>query len=166
MTIETPDVTVKVSRELLAELSTWSEPVQVRIERIGGEWDMIFRRLDGDPVTLRREDAQRLFDLATDSPLICSGSFETDDVVVLRRLAALIGVDPNVATPDEFAAQYPHPFKRRPVHAKMLGGETGEQAQARIAEERADPGCRVGKYGRWCGKPADDPIHTHEGAPA
>lgn len=111
------------------------------------------------PVTLRREDAQRLFDLATDSPLVCSGSFETDDVVVLRRLAEAIGVDPNVATPDEFAAQYPHLFKRRAVHAVMGYTETGEQAQARIAEERADPSCRVGPHGRWCGKLADDPIH-------
>lgn len=159
MNIETPDVTVKVSRELLTGLDAWSEPVQVRVEQIGGEHTMIARRHD---CAISREDLRRLFDLATDSPLICSGSFETDDVVVLRRLAELIGVDPNVATPDEFAAQYPHPFKRRPVHAKMLGSETGEKAQARIAEERADPGCRVGKYGRWCGKPADDPIHTAE----
>jgi hypothetical protein len=110
-------------------------------------------------VTLAFEDAQRLFDLATDSPLVCSGSFETDDVVVLRRLAATIGVDPNRATPDEFAAQYPHPFKRRHVYAEMRPAETGPEAQARIAEERADPKCQVGTYGRRCGKLIDDPIH-------
>lgn len=39
-----PDVTVKVSRELLAELAEWSEPVQVMVTQVGGEYDMIFRR--------------------------------------------------------------------------------------------------------------------------
>lgn len=117
-------------------------------------------RVVDDPITISREDAQRLFDLATDSPLICSGSFETDDVVVLRRLAGLIGVDPNVATPDEFAAQYPHPHKRRAVFAEMRYDETSERARERIAEERDDPKCQVGTYGRRCWKLADDPIHT------
>lgn len=46
MTIETPEVTVKVSREILAELTRWSEPVQVMIENIGGEYTMIARRHD------------------------------------------------------------------------------------------------------------------------
>lgn len=136
----------------------------------GVEWDGALaaarayaeRSCDGEafPVTIRREDAQRLFDLATDSPLVCSGSFETDDVVVLRKLAALIGVDPAIATPDEFASQYPHQHKRRAVGGAMAYGETGEQARARIARERADQTCWVGTYGRRCGKLADDPIHA------
>lgn len=46
MISETPDVTVKVSRELLTELATWSEPVQVMVEHIGGEYTMIARRHD------------------------------------------------------------------------------------------------------------------------
>lgn len=42
--METPDVTVKVSRELLAELGQWSKPVQVMIERLPtGEYEMIAR---------------------------------------------------------------------------------------------------------------------------
>ena len=44
--IETPEIAVKVSRELLAELATWSEPVQVMVERVGGEYTMIARRHD------------------------------------------------------------------------------------------------------------------------
>lgn len=59
-------------------------------------------------VTIGFEDARHLFDLAVDTPLVCSGSFDTDDVNVLRRIAVLIGVDPNGITPDEFASQYPH----------------------------------------------------------
>lgn len=117
-----------------------------------------------EQITIRLDDIRHLFDLAVDTPLVCSGSFDTDDVELLRRIAVLLGVDPNGITPDEFAALYPHQFKRRPVFAEMLGSETGEQAQARIAEERADSRCQVGTYGRRCGKPADDPIHAEHRA--
>lgn len=44
--VETPEVTVKVSRELLAELAMWSDPVQVMVEWVGGEYTMIARRHD------------------------------------------------------------------------------------------------------------------------
>jgi hypothetical protein len=148
---------------------------------------------DTTPPPLSLDDLKHLFDLATDSPLACSGSFDSDDVGLLRKVAALIGVDPNSpdVTPDEFAANYPHPHKRRPVVAEMLQvgewvgpdgqvitheerlanagdgryhyrprSETGGEAQARIAEERADGTCQVGPYGRRCGRLADDPIHT------
>lgn len=41
---EQATVTVKVSPELITELSTWSEPVQVMITRqANGEYDMIAR---------------------------------------------------------------------------------------------------------------------------
>jgi len=140
---------------------------------------------------LNRDDIRHLFDLAVDTPLVCSGSFDTDDVNVLRRVAALIGVDPNDdrVTPTEFASQYPHPFKARRVdptprmvsrwhdqhmnkfYDSHLSGrvysprpETPEETAARVAEERADLTCHVGPGNRPCGKPADDPIHT-EAAP-
>ncbi len=135
----------------------------------GEEWDGAMaaarayaeRSCDGEafPVTIRREDVRHLFDLAVDTPLVCSGSFDTDDVNLLRRIAELLGVDPNKITPDEFASQYPHPYMRRPVFAEMRFNETPDQARARIAEERIDPACQVGTYGRRCGKPTDDPIH-------
>lgn len=112
------------------------------------------------------EDLKHLFDLAVDTPLVCSGSFDTDDVNLLRRIATLLGVDPNSITPDEFASQYPHPYKKRTVCAQMLFNETPEQTRTRIAEERADLTCQAGTYGRRCGKPADDPIHTSTGDPA
>lgn len=47
--VETPDVTVKVSRKLLDELATWSPPVQVMVEHIGDEYTMIARRHDCPP---------------------------------------------------------------------------------------------------------------------
>jgi hypothetical protein len=136
------------------------------------------------PITL--DDLKHLFDLAVDTPLVCSGSFDTDDVNVLRRVATMLGVDPNSITPDEFASQYPHPHKRRPVntnpwpvslyvdaagvvHAEPGPGrkfrtrlETSEETAARNAEEWADDTCQVGVYGRRCAKLPDDPIHTPE----
>lgn len=127
------------------------------------------RSCDGEafPVTIRREDAQRIFDVAVGADSACSGYMETDDVHAMRRLAVALGVDPNECTPDQFASQYPHPHKRRQVNAVMGYGETGEQAQARIARERADQTCWVGTYGRRCGKSEDDPIHAaSEGAAA
>lgn len=46
MNIEQPDVTVKVSKELLAQMGDWSEPVQVKIEQLSnGEYNMIARSL-------------------------------------------------------------------------------------------------------------------------
>lgn len=146
------------------------------------------RSCDGEafPVTIRREDAQRLFDLAVDSPLVCSGSFETDDVVVLRRLAALIGVDPAIATPSEFLRDFPHPFKAFAVDIErnevvdttsptihVFGVmchegtrmETDDEVYARLGE--GPDRCSAGSYSRRCTRPAADPIHqTSGGTPA
>jgi len=156
----------------------------------GIEWDGALaaarayaeRSCDGEafPVTIRRKDAQRLFDLATDSPLICSGSFETDDVRVLRRLAALIGVDPAKATPEEFLRDFPHPFapfrvdiERNEVHTgefktklngtlavPVLRWETDQEVYARLGE--TPDRCSAGSYDRRCRRPAAAPIHTAE----
>lgn len=136
-------------------------------------------------VTLYLDDARRLFDLATDSPLICSGNFETDDVVVLRRLAATIGVDPARATPDEFVRDFPHPFAPTNVdverdmvvdtaspRADVFGVschtatrlETDEEVYARLGE--IPDSCTAGGYNRRCRRPAADPIHHAEGATA
>ena len=43
MDLEDQAVTVKVSRELLPELNDWSPPVQVRVDRIGDDYDLIAR---------------------------------------------------------------------------------------------------------------------------
>jgi hypothetical protein len=141
---------------------------------------------------LNLDDLRRLFDLAVDSPLINSGDFETDDVALLARLAAALGVDPYVITSGtDFEADYRHPFRARYVRAEVgLRGEwvtadgevlaetpgpgmrfgtryrsrpeTGAEALARIAEERADLTCQVNR----CGKPANDAIHEAWAGPA
>lgn len=141
-------------------------------------------------ITLSLDVARRLYDLATDSPLMCSGSFDSDDVAVLRQLAERIGVDPLSATPDEFVRDYPHPFKARQVwddrqwrmgwinfstglavdppagadpyllgYRQATRPETDEEWAQRLDEQRSDPRCYAGTYGRECLCQADDPIH-------
>lgn len=137
------------------------------------------RYCDGIPypdVTINGADLARLFDLATDSPLVCSGSFETDDVDLLRRIAVDLGTDPEDITPDEFITNYPHRFK--PVRVAQspiwlngvthhLGAgygtesrlETQAEFAARLAAGPPDT-CQAGTYRRECGRPAADERHT------
>lgn len=120
-------------------------------------------------IKLSFEDAQRIFDLATDSPLVCSGSFETDDVRVLRRLAETIGVDPAKATPSEFVRDFPHAFDPTRVDVERdwvrddtdpsgMRRETDAAVYARLGE--SPDRCIAGSYNRRCTRPAADPIHT------
>lgn len=121
-----------------------------------------------DWVTVRFEDAQRIFDLAVDTPLVCSGSFETDDVRVLRAFAETIGVDPAKATPSEFVRDFPHtyvPFavaierdeRRDDASPGGIRWETDEEVYARLGE--GPDRCSAGDYNRRCTRPANDPIH-------
>jgi hypothetical protein len=126
---------------------------------------------DGQTVTLSLETAKRLFDLATNSPLMCSGSFETEDVIVLRELAGVIGVDPAAATPDEFIRDFPHPFHPFTISgeynyvwdATALDGrrlETDAEVYARLGDN--PDRCSAGRYNRRCKRPAADLIHQIE----
>jgi hypothetical protein len=47
---DTP-IVVMVSREVIAKLGDWSEPLQVRIDRVstGAGWEMTFRRPEPQP---------------------------------------------------------------------------------------------------------------------
>lgn len=126
------------------------------------------------------ESLRRLFDLAVDSPLLCSGSFESDDVDLLRRIARLLGIDPETITPDEFITQYPHAFKPKGVflgrattwddsvvtHRRRGGAreETDAEMNARIERDSADKACTAGTLGRRCGLLVDDPKHVVAGA--
>lgn len=125
-------------------------------------------------IEIELADLQRLYDLATDSPLMCSGSFETDDVRVLRRLALKIGADITAATPDEFVRDFPHAFdppsyeaeRRYHHHGGPLGApiwETEEQVLARLGGIYPDA-CMAGRGARRCNRPADHPLH-HPDAP-
>lgn len=59
------------------------------------------------------EDLKVLFDALVSSMDFGSGFLDTEEVNALRNVAVLLGVDPTDATPSEFAAQYPHDFRRR-----------------------------------------------------
>lgn len=124
--------------------------------------------MSDERITLSLEDARHLFDLAIDTPLLCSGSFETDHVVVLRKLAALINVDPATATPDDFVRDFPHTYKPFNIHGE--GGyvwdanapdgrrpETDAEVYARLGEN--PDRCSAGGYDRRCRRPQTDPIH-------
>lgn len=124
-------------------------------------------------VTINGADLARLFDLATDSPLVCSGSFENDDVDLLRRIAVDLGTDPEDITPDEFITNYPHRFKpvymlTSPIWLNVGDAgydgtvsrlETQAELAARIAAGPPDA-CQAGTYRRECGRPAADERHT------
>lgn len=126
---------------------------------------------DKEMVTIPLETLRHLFDLAMDSPLMCSGNFDSDDVLVLRATAERIHVDPLTATPDEFVRDYPHPFRprgwmheREPVPAPRdrwgcnTRLETEEEVMARLGT--IPDRCVAGTYGRRCGRPTGDPMHV------
>jgi hypothetical protein len=125
-------------------------------------------------IEMDEDDLRRLYDLATDSPLMCSGSFETDDVRVLRRLGRRIGADLSVATPDEFVRDFPHAFDdgifRRPMWRNLSIPllqdrlETSDEVAERVALAHPSAECLAGSYNRRCSRPADHPIHQ-PGAP-
>ena len=124
-------------------------------------------------IEIDEDDLRRLYDLATDSPLMCSGSFETDDVRVLRRLGRTVGADLSVATPDEFVRDFPHPFKpadyynqrryrsddlRIAPRRRGAPWETEAEVLARFGGQYPDE-CTAGTFSRRCMRPADHPIH-------
>lgn len=138
------------------------------ISSVAGRGMRIRLTAAGDTVALSLDDARRLFDLATDSPLICSGSFETDDVMVLRRLAETIGVDPAKATPSEFVRDFPHPFEPFRVDIERnelrdhraphgIRWETDDEVYARLGQHPDH--CVAGDYNRRCRRQEGDPIH-------
>jgi hypothetical protein len=120
-------------------------------------------------------DLRHLFDLAVDSPTVCSGSFENDDVDLLRKIAVLINVDPEGITPEDFITNYPHTYRptgvgfgRQGLWIKALGQPYQRRAEfepidewnARIVRESEGRPCGRGEYRRECGLPEDDPKHT------
>ena len=127
-----------------------------------------------EQITIPKETGQILFDALVQSMDFGSGFLDSEEVEALRGLAVAIGVDPNTATPDEFAAGYPHPYDgetNRMLAARRIGATlwpgmpnpTGKPFNpGDIDESRMPdyPPCKVGPWGRACGKPEDDPIHV------
>jgi hypothetical protein len=135
--------------------------------------------MSDDPITLSREDAQRIFDLAVGADSACSGYMDSDDVAAMRRLAVAIGVDPAECTGPEFTTQFPHAYQ--PGHPDLAEyariitvhrtdtangrsititrAETAEEVLARLGGTIPEQ-CIAGRWRGRCGKSADDPIHA------
>jgi len=112
-----------------------------------------------DEITIRLEDAQRIFDLAIGADQACSGFMVTDDVLAMRRLAETLGVAPAVCTGREFVRDFPHSFV--PFNPGIdSDGESGPGAYARLGEKPDQ--CLAGSYNRRCLRPEADPIHALE----
>lgn len=71
-------------------------------------------------IELDLNDLKQLFDLVCNSMDFGSGFLDGEDVVLLRRIASLIGVDPLLATPSTEMKHYPHPADTR------WGGDDGK----------------------------------------
>lgn len=63
-------------------------------------------------VQLQRDHAQRIFDALVSSLDFGSGFLGDEDVEALRALAVLLGVNPMLGTPREFASSYAHSVLR------------------------------------------------------
>jgi hypothetical protein len=127
-----------------------------------------------ETVTMSKDSAQRVFDALSNSMDFGSGFLESEDVLALRELARVIGVDPSIGTPDEFKRDFPHAFEsfgeNRKAVAQRLGllrqevrySVTNEPFTVTTIDENGMPKesvCKVGSYGRTCMRGAGDPIH-------
>jgi hypothetical protein len=125
-------------------------------------------------VTLSKDSAQRVFDALAGSMDFGSGFLESEDVLALRELAQVIGVDPSIGTPDEFKKDFPHKFKEATFNRESLAQRLGLLHQGvritatgapmtwnTIDESRMPKGlvCGVGSYSRTCLRGIGDPIH-------
>lgn len=125
-------------------------------------------------ISIPKEVARIIFDLAVSADSMCSGIMDSEDVTAMRHFAGLLGVDPAVCTGSEFVAQFPHRFDgHRPLNnfrgtvvetrpdswnvsnVRVTRPETNEEVLARFGGEVPEI-CKVHR----CEKPADDPIHN------
>lgn len=91
-------------------------------------------------VEIEMEELKQLFDLIVGSLDFGSGFLDNDDVVLLRKLATVLGVNPMVATPYTDRKTYPHAF-----------------------EPYDDP--RSNSYCHFCGLLVDHHLHTKDSRP-
>ncbi len=61
-----------------------------------------------DPLTIERTTLQAVFDTAVNSMDFGSGFLDDDDVVELRKVAVVLGVPTEVATPRPMMCKYEH----------------------------------------------------------
>lgn len=65
-------------------------------------------------ITLDKEDLQAVFDLALEGEGMMSGWWGQEEVDAARRIAVILGVNPMVATPREFADHTRHDYEPTP----------------------------------------------------
>lgn len=78
------------------------------------------------PTSIPLDTAQTVFDIAVNSLDFGSGFLDTEGVEALRAYAEIIGVDPRVATPENFICTYypPHEWTEwHPVPGSRNGSE-------------------------------------------
>src|SRR4051812_43093780 len=61
---------------------------------------------DDETIEVRRGDIQALLDLATGSMDFGSGFWDEEQVEIVRKIAAVLGVDPMLVTPSNFTCKY------------------------------------------------------------
>jgi hypothetical protein len=57
-------------------------------------------------IQIRKGDVRALLDLATGSMNFASGFWDNEQVEIARKIATILGIDPKLATPHNFACQY------------------------------------------------------------
>lgn len=89
-------------------------------------------------VTIRKGDLRAVMDVGTMSMDFASGFLDNEQVEALRKCAEILGIDPIVVTPSNFACQYngKHQWRRypRPANAHALG-----EFVLRFGEGAGDP---------------------------
>lgn len=94
---------------------------------------------------VEKKDLQVLFDALVHSMDFGSGFLDDEEVEALRNVAGVLGVDPAVATPEDFLHQFPHVFQPGAVKWDL---EKSDYVTHRLH-------CRI----RGCFKRASEPIH-------
>lgn len=122
--------------------------------------------MSDEQITIPKHSAQVLFDALCSSMDFGSGFLDTEEVEALRALAVALGVDPSEATPSEFESSYAHAFEPMPeeiitrAYTPYVAVSTDAGYVTERQGQRPDfTPCKVGTWGRWCGKRDGDPIH-------
>lgn len=84
-------------------------------------------------VCLPREDLQAIFDIAVEGEGMLSGWWGQEEVESARKIAVLLGVDPMLATPDNFAKSYPHDYQQ--FRNEHTGSTLPQCKWCRLAED-------------------------------
>lgn len=94
---------------------------------------------------LDRDELRALFDLVVSTTDFGSSFFESDDVMLLRKLAEALGIDSMEGTPSDNRKHIAHAF------SLLSGSDTAPTGLLR--DGPPVPRCR------WCNKAEDDQVH-------